>query len=104
MNNKRCGTCRHWRRDGDSQLGKCAFTLPDTLPVWVSHRRGSSILETYGSSCNAWDSSDDLHALCGEILQTLRANYLRGAFTCVDNATFEALMDGWSKRLREIKA
>ena len=104
MNNKRCGTCRHWRRIGESTLGECAFPIPKSMPRWIIQRHGSSSLETDGRTCDAWDSSDDLHALCGEILQTLRANYLRGAFTCVDNATFEALVDGWRERFRKIKA
>lgn len=53
------------------------------------------------SLSKAWEENDQLQALVGEILATLRVNLERGRLTSEDDADFERIMEAWAKRAKE---
>lgn len=46
---------------------------------------------------------EELKALCGFMIATLRVNYDRGSLTSANQAEFLALIESWEKRIAAIK-
>ena len=58
MSEQRCGTCDHYMENrpseaGLSGAGRCTWTVPDNLPIWVkAGPRG--VLAKDGKGCETW--------------------------------------------------
>jgi hypothetical protein len=83
---------------------KCGKSLAANGACYSCHPLTQSIeITVNGKKLPSEQTFEELKALCGEVIATLRVNFDRGSLTTADQTQFLTLLAAWERRISEIK-
>jgi hypothetical protein len=73
-----------------------------TLSEWLTHLQ-QEMMDGCGYAEKAIAEAQELHALCGEIIETIIVNRGQGRITCIDEIAFTDIIESWKRRFHGTK-